>query len=444
MSFAVKRIKLSTLSPSSDPKIKNENDSGSANLVDVDSAYQSQVDFTNSVDFSLPKPRRKHLIRQSNVNNKNQRSIEFSEHAFLGYSSLSSPSSVSPKKISKSSSPKKRKLESTESDENAFQNSYQFVSPLKIRKRDASNSNYAKLVLKEKSSSENVIRCSTPILESKNKLWGRFRSLHPEKIGSSLEEVESPSLARSTSASFDIGCSSDFTSSFNLTNTEHHDEANNVPNNVQQLWASTILNPITESEPTETITQSQEAIVTETTNPSQEEIIVPAKVKSFSSSRRTRYHCGRLKMDILGTLHMEENLALKKILSHFNDVDLLSLSHVSKDYRTMIKSNKTLEAKRQDYLTAHQIIKENKVPGSRATSLPKPSAAKSRKRTLGDSNVNHSMQLRPKPVSPPVSPSRKRFYENQKVIIGFGLFANAFTYMLNLFFFRLRKHTQAR
>lgn len=409
-------MKLSTLS-SSDTKIKNENDSGSANSIDqeVDSAYQSQVDFTNSVDFSLTKPKRKHLLRQSNFNNKNQRSSEFSEHASLGYSSLSFLSGASPKKKSTSSSPKKRKLESTEIDENAFQNSYQFVSPLKIRKLNASDSNYAKLVLKEKSSSENVIRCSTPILESKNKLWGRFRSLHPEKVGRSLEEVESPNLARSTSASFDIGCSSDFTSSFNLTSTDHHEEAN-IPSNVQQLWASTMLNPIIKSEPTETITQPQEeAIVTETIKQSQEEVIVPAKASSVSSSRRIRFHCGRLKMDILGTLHMEGNLALKKILSHFNDGDLLSLSHVSKDYRNMIKSNKTLEAKRQDYLKAHQITKENKVPGSRATSLPKPSAAKSRKRTLGDSNVNHSMQLRPKPVSPPVSPSRKRFYENQKV-----------------------------
>lgn len=419
MSFAIKRIKLSTLS-SSDPKIKSENDSGSANSIDqeVDSAYQSQVDFTNSVDFSLPKLRRKYLIRQSNVNNKNQRSIEFSEHASLGYSSLSSPSSVSPRKKSTSSSPKKRKLESTESDENVFHNSDQFVSPLKTRKRDASNRNYEKLVLKEKSSSENVIRCSTPILENKNKLWGRFRSLHPEKIVSNLEEVESSNLASSTSASFDIGCSSDFTSSFNLTSTENHDEANYVPSNVHQLWASTMLNPIIKnalkSEPTETITHSQEAIVTETINQSQEEVIVPAKVPL---SGRTRYHCGRLKMDILGTFHIGKNLALEKILSYFNVADLLSLSHVSKDYRNMIKSNKTLEAKRQDYLKAHQIIKENNVPGSRATSLPKPSAAKSRKRTLGDSNVNHSMQLRPKPVSPPVSPSRKRFYENQKVII---------------------------
>lgn len=386
MSSVAKRIKLSTLSGKN---TISENDSGSAGSIDqgADSAYQSQSDFTNSVDFSLRTTKARALNRHSSFHNKDKRSIELSDHGSIGYSSLSS--TLSPGK--KPRSPKKRKLEATVSDENAFHESYQFASPLKIRKRDEANINCAKLVLREKSSSENVIRCSTPIRDGKNK-FGRFRSLHPEKlkISESVEEAEflekTQNLPSSANASFDIGSSLNFTSSFNLTNIDK-----DIPCERHQLWTGAILDVEAAN------TQSQE------------------DVEPIQSPKRIRYHCGRLKMDILGALHKQGNLALDMILSHFSDVDLLSLSHVSKDYSSMIKSKKTLEAKRQTYLTAHQIIKENKLPGSLATSLPKPFAAKNRKRTLGDSNVNHSMQLRSKPPSPPVSPSRKRFHENQKV-----------------------------
>jgi hypothetical protein len=121
-----------------------------------------------------------------------------------------------------------------------------------------------------------------------------------------------------------------------------------------------------------------------------------------------------LKLNILRKLHEQNNLALGLILNHLDDKDLLSLSHVSKDYRNMIKSNKSLDQKRQNYLKAFQKAKENTFPGNQT--LPaKWKSEKKKQGKFGDVNVNHSMQLRPKPQSPPVSPSKRKWNDNQKV-----------------------------
>lgn len=385
MFSAEKRIKLSTNN--------KQNDSAAANSLD----HGIESDFGSSLsDFSLPQVKRKRLVsRQVSFSSQNKRSFDIAElqQTSSGYGSLlSSSSTLSPHK-SLSRTPKKRKTE--ESDENAFYNSYQFVSPLKIRKKDPSDPNGAKLILKEKSSSENVILSSTPISKNnKNKLWGKFRSLHQEKFefGRSLEDEKFTILPRCTEASF--GSSFDLTSSFNLS--EHTD----IPSsNLQQLWSGSInLDSIVKPRPPSNVSQT----VTESTT----------NVSTASITSRTRFYCGRLKMDVLGKLHAENNLAVNKILSHLSDIDLLSLSHVSKDYRSMIKSNKTHEPKRQNYLKAYQKTKENQLPG--ATPPPKLPTDKARKGKFGDV-INHSMQLRSKHPSPPVSPSRRKFHENQKV-----------------------------
>lgn len=348
----------------------------------IESDFNSQVDFTNSTaDFSLPPAKRKSLASRQ-VSNK--QSFNSTDRASLGYSSLHSSSSLSSPRKSHNRTPKKRKHEESESDENAFYNSYQFVSPLKFPRLDPDRKNCAKLILKEKSSSENVILSSTPIRNNnKATRWGKFSSHHPEKYEDGKALVGAATftklsfLPKSTEASFDGGNSFDFTTSFDLTNQD------NIPADLEQLCTGSIIDSA--AKPEQTSTSS-----------------------NLSTSSRTRFHCGRLKLNIMGKLHMEQNLALNMILSRLDDADLLSLSHVSKDYRNMIKSNKTCESKRQNYLKKHRATQENK--GQAA-----PPKARTAKRAFGETSVNHMMQLRPKTMSPPVSPSRKRFVENQKV-----------------------------
>lgn len=397
-------MKLSDQSSIINNKKKSDPLSISSIDPEKDSDYMSQRDFTeSSVDFSLPSIKRKN----STSGRASKQSFELADlHQSSGYSSLVSSSLSSPRK-SLSRTPKKRKFDDTGSDENAFYNSEHFVSPVKLRKNEPSG-NRAKLVLKEKSSSENVILSSTPIRDAnRKKLWGKSRSLHPERfdVGRSLDYAEAipkpPVLPKTSEISFNYGCSFDFTESFDLTsNVEHPD--GNIPSNVEQLWTGSLKRE-TSPQPQAAAVKSQ---ATETVTKSQEQTFSPNLVTPRSTRK---FYDGRTKLDICGKLHMENNLALDKIFSHFSDVDLLSLSHVSKDYKHMIKSNKTWETKRRNYLNTHRINKENKL-------LPKPVAAKSCKRAFADSNINHSMELRSKQISPPVSPSTKRFRDIQKVI----------------------------
>lgn len=420
MFYAEKRIKLSDESSINKNKKKSNSAADSSEHLGIESGYHSHADFTNSTeDFSLPPVKRKSSVsrqfslQSSLESNKQSFDLTDLQQSSSGYSSLLSSSS-SPRK-SHVRTPKKRKQEA---DENAFYNSYQFVSPPKIRKKDPSDDNKrAKLILKEKSSSENVILSSTPIRSNNDKgKWGKFRSLHPEKfeIGKSLEDVESfekvSTLSKSTDASFTFGASLDFTNSFELSsNTEQ--STHNIPSDVHQLLTheiKEIAKP--RAEPTETVTKSQETNVSAASQTS----------SNMSSSSRTYFHCGRLKMDILSKLHDMDNLALKMILGHLSDIDLLSISHVSKNYKQMIKADKKLHLRKQSYLKAQLINRENRTPDGPISTRVKSSKVVEKEqlmRPFEDSNVNHSMQLRSKPLSPPVSPSRKRFHENQKVMI---------------------------
>lgn len=400
---------------------KKKNDSSAANSTDlgIESGYISKVDFTNSTeaDFSLPPVKRKRLVRSqvSFSQNKKPFNLTDPQQTSLGYSSLLSSSSLFSPRKSSNRTPKKRKLDDTESDENVFYNSYQFVSPLKISTQSLGNSaKRAKLILKEKSSSENVILSSTPIRNSnKNKLWGKFRSLHHEnfEIGRSLDAAAKPPfLPKSTEVSFDCGSSFDLTNSFDQTNNADQQD-NNIPHNYHQLWTGSII-PVTCAKP-QAVAEISKPI--ETATKSQEQNL------SSASSRLSfrRFFCGRSKLDICGKLHMEHNIALKKVLTHLSDIDLLSLSHVSKEYRHMIISNKTWETKRKNYLKEHQKIKENEFPRFCTNTLAKSTVPKEQKKAFGESNINHTMELRARQPSPPVSPSRKRFHENQKVSSSF-------------------------
>jgi hypothetical protein len=368
--LAAEKRKLSTSNKQKNVSVANSMESG------------IESDFTG--DFSLPPVKRKVLGTRQVSFSVSHNSGEFQTSS--GFGSLLSSSSLSPHK-SLGGTPKKRKSETT--DENAFYNSYQFVSPLKIRKTDEKR---AKLILKEKCSSENVILSSTPIRNSnRNKIWGKFRSYHPEKLDLGRSS-EFQSLEEASPENWSLNLSG----SFNLS--EDHSKDSPIGGLQQLLRGPLDLNSIPKQQPIETVTQSQGNL----------------SASSSASSNRTFFYCGRLKLDILKKLHEQNNLALGLILNHLDDKDLLSLSHVSKDYRNMIKSNKTLDQKRQNYLKAFRKVKENTVPGNQT--LPakwKPEKKKQGK--FGDVNVNHSMQLRPKPQSPPVSPSNRKWNDNQKV-----------------------------
>lgn len=406
MFCAEKKLKLS------DQSIKDKTNSEPLrkSVIDHerDSDYISQTDFTESnEDFSLAPIYRKSFA--SDVNFSKQFDLTDSHQLSSGYSSLFSSSLSSSPRKSHNRSPKKRKLDDRPGDENAFSTSDSFASPVKLRKNDPSECRKrAKLVLREKSSSENVILSSTPIRdENKNKLWGKFRSLHPEKfnIGKSLDDAEpinKPAILPRTS-----GPSIDYGSSFELSlDSTSFAENTNIPSGLEQLWKGSLARQ-TSSEPLAVALKTQPI---ETATKSQEQ-----KLSSNLISSTRKYFNGRLRLDICGKLFKENNLALDKILNHLSDIDILSLSHVSKDYKRMIKSNKSWENKRRNYLNAHLTDLENKLPGSKPIVLSKPVAPKNRKRAFADSNVNHSMELRSKPVTPPVSPSTKRFQDIQKV-----------------------------
>lgn len=384
-----------------DRSINNKNAISFSSVDSIDQGIgrdELQADLTDS-DFSLPPVRRKSLIARKvsfSTNNNNKQSFESSDlhHTSSGYSSLFSSSSSSAGRSSHNRTPTKRKFE--ERDEN--------VSPLKIRKKDPSNLNRAKRILKEKSSSENVLLSSTPLRgNSRSLLWGKSRSLHPHKFSSpqkSLEEVESfekpPTLPASTEISFNV---SGFDSTISFDQTCSLDT--NIPPQFHQLMTSSMVGAIVQPKPVEKIIESQE-----NAQPT-------SSTLSSSCQRRSYLECEKL--DILGTLNSTNDLALGQIFSYLTDPDLLSLSHVSTNYRSMIKSNKTLEIRRLNYLKNDRENLENKRPGASFINVTKPKA-KDRKKAFGEFNVNHSMQLRSTtPSSPPTSPSRKRLQDNHSV-----------------------------
>lgn len=385
MFSAEKRVKLSSRSI-------NANDFSPASSIDhgieVD---ESPVDFTDG-DFSLPSVKRKGVLARKVSFSTNKQSFELSDvhHTSSGYSSLLSSSSLmtSGERSSHQRTPTKRKLE--ERDEN--------VSPCKIRKKEPSDPNRAKRILKEKSSSENVLRSSTPIRSNtRSLLWGKSRSLHPQKFEprQSLEEVGSfekpPALPTSTEFSFGDVSGLEFTTSFDQINSTENQDVN-IPPQFQQLMTSSMVEAIAKPKAIETKVESQSS--------------------TLSSSSHRRSYNGRVKLDILRKLNMTKDLALNQIFTYLSDSDLLSLSHVSKDYRNMIKSHKTFENRRLNYLKTHKQNLENKLPVSSFIHVSKQKA-KDRKRAFGETNVNHSMQLRS--ATPPTSPSRKRLQENHNV-----------------------------
>lgn len=382
---ATKRLKLSTI------------EKGTENL-DTESGFHSQVDIScsnsNASDFA--QPRRKSYCLASQRGSYKQQSFD-THQLSSGYGSSFSLSGSSAAFVSPVKS-RKRKSEVSESDEN-FYNSYQFVSPLKVRKLDE-KSNRAKLILKEKCASENVILSSTPIRnEQRVSKWGNFRSFHPEKLqfGKSIEGQISPPAAvlkEISSSSFNI-------SSFNLSGSSFLQD--NIPEHVHNLWTGDIKN---------------ETVTSKTHEPPR---INKTPERQFVNGRQRFDILGKrlmliyplnitYKITFTGMLHARQDIALGEILKYMDDKSLLSLSHVSKNYRQMITSNKAYETTRKNYLKHHRSILENKYPNNVNTQRTSQGV----KKAFGQSNLNH-MSLRQRPVTPPQSPKRHNSSYPQQV-----------------------------
>jgi F-box domain len=389
-------------SPNKRQKLSNIKENQSYSL-SAESGFH-EINFSSTTDFSIPSvsvvkrkspaTRRASLHQfSSNINN----STEATQYS-SGYSSLlsttGSSSSTSLARTSLNRTPKKRKSEVSESDEN-FYNSVNFVSPLKIRKIETKNDrqkNCAKSILKEKCTSENVILSSTPIrANSRTKKWGKFSSFHPEKfnLGKSIDEDFKLAAAKPLAEhSLNISSFNISNASFNFSQAALHD----IPEHVQDLCEGEIKEEKTT-------------------------LLLPVpEFKTIKSDATRPFYNGKAKFNILGELYAKQDLALAKILSYLDPPSILGLSHVSKEYKNIIKSDKTSENKRQNYLKKHHAVKENKFPvSSTATSQEEiPRNERKKLKAFGSSNVNQKKFKTQE--SGKSSPGSRIFRNVQKVI----------------------------
>jgi hypothetical protein len=360
--------------------------------LDFSNESRKLVRASKTVDFTLPAVKRKILApRRASFNHSESSDDQQYSQISSGYgSSLYSSNSSSNPQLT----PKKRKSNSHESDEN-FYNSFSFISPVKLR---SAKENCAKRILKEKCSSENVIRCSTPVLNiNKKKIWGRFRSHHPENVKNPLASFK---LTEGITKSIDEG-SFDELSSFDITNNS----SINITNDEHRALISGSIR---------TSSEHQESHFTP--------IKVKEEIKPTPSINNKKFnYCGRDKIDIIGKLNDQYPIILNDILKNLDFKDILSLSHVSHNYRNIARLNKKFETERLNYLEAFKKNEENLYPGNRSvsTKLTETSqftiSEKKNLSRLGAYNKNIINQSTKLQVSPPVSPSKRRFHENQKV-----------------------------
>lgn len=405
-------------------KLDSINNGDSLGSMDSSVESRKRVISSKSVDFTLPSVKRKTLAtRGASLHHSDSIEIQQLSQVSSGYSSgLSCSTSSSNQNIS----PRKRKSSSREGDEN-FYNSFSFISPVKLR---ASKEVCAKKILKEKCSSENVIRCSTPVQNNsnKNRIWRRYQSHHPENVKNptapfTLSENIPTSVEE---ASFDEFSSFDLTASFDVTNNEDH----------RQLFAGSI------RQSNEQIESHLEKLLT----PTKKE---PQPSTSTNLTNKKINYFGREKFDIIGKLSDKFPSISNNILRYLDFKDKLSLSHVSTIHRNIVRSNKIFETDRINYLENFKKNEENLYPGKRnlsSTLKETPICSiheKKDKSRLGAYNKNILSNSSILQISPPVSPSRRKFHENQKVSGNFAIFTltKIFKFSFNP---RWREHSQGK
>lgn len=130
-------------------------------------------------------------------------------------------------------------------------------------------------------------------------------------------------------------------------------------------------------------------------------------------AKRKLYYDGREKMDILSRLKPTTNVT-NAILKLLSDKDLYVASHICKSWAQIIADNTTANLRQKRYARASENQKENTNAQANRTQPSPPIPDDVKRKPFGRRNIHYL--LRPSPRrSPPVSPSKRKFHENQKV-----------------------------
>ena len=306
---AAKKIKLSSLEK------ENEN-------LNAESGFHSQVELSSANLTDISQFRRKsYCLASHRGSSKQQQSLSESHHFSSGFGSSfslsGSPSNSSASALVSPAKNRKRKSEVSKGDEN-FYNSYQFVSPVKLPRRTVSDKNCAKLILKEKSSSENVIHSSTPIkIDIRTNRWSKFRSFHPEKLGFG-KSIEEETEKIPTPPIKDISRSLNF-SSFELSSGSF---VQNVPESVQNLWNNDIKQyeqkcetATTSNTPEKLPALKSETVTSNSLQKDTQQIEQKSEIITIKTTQNQTVHeknerhffNGRKRLDILGEKRLKSN-----------------------------------------------------------------------------------------------------------------------------------------
>lgn len=149
-----------------------------------------------------------------------------------------------------------------------------------------------------------------------------------------------------------------------------------------------------------------------------------------------RHYDGVERLNILKRLNEHDKDAMEIVLGYLADSDLVRVVAVSRGWRSIIESDRRLVRRLRDYLAREAHSKENldrsemvsrdesKLvvacdAGVAPAKLVHQSSASVTRQPFSLCNSidagNHSVMNTTVPKSPPVSPSRRKFYENQKI-----------------------------
>lgn len=347
-----------------------------------------------------------------------QKTPEKLRDAKVGHMNATPPIKFSPYR---QKTPKKRKVEFSQNEN--FYSSLNFVSPVKQRAQETKeDKNRARRILKEKSSSENVIPfVSTPKQEKKGK-FGKFRSFHQPAADNKFGSVDIESIEEEPAAS-----NKNFSYEPELKKLEEINESSiNFSNlDFSNLSSTNFL----ESHSAGTSTDIGALCTAPINLPRPEEKLPTVAQKLPQETTRKYFYCDISQTDILKhlfTSHLDN--VLDKILHKLNDSDLVNLCMVSSIHKNIIESNESTKKRRLKYLENARNTKENKEPAAAtdksdySTCLPEPHKSSKKRKAFAQFNERSSQfnQSYSRPYflrSPSVSPGKRKFQENQKVRI---------------------------
>lgn len=133
------------------------------------------------------------------------------------------------------------------------------------------------------------------------------------------------------------------------------------------------------------------------------------------------------KLNIL--LHLQNTLpALDIILNCMTGSDLFNISLVSKKWKSIVESNSKNNLKRLKYINSTNLIKENFMAGKLLNGLKYHKSMPLKDfNNISKNSVERKRSMN-EDSSPPVSPSKRKFHENQKVCLLFSFFYKKIVY----------------